>query len=101
MVTNLIGRRAGQAPPLQSEVNGEVIQNSTCSSQILSKLREPLHARFAAEPGDLALGVAAGGLLEDGDGVGQRNFSAQVGAQFTIVAKELLKRLGSVGTGDA
>ena len=39
---------------------------------VVAKLCEPVDGGFAAEPGELALGIAAGGLLDGGDGLVQR-----------------------------
>ena len=41
-----------------------------------------LEAGFAPEPGHLAFGVAAGGLLDGGDGVGEGDFATEVGLDF-------------------
>ena len=61
------------------EVFGDELERLVCDVFVAAAAFEPVHVGFAAEPGELALGVVAVALLGLGDGLLAGEFVLQDG----------------------
>src|SRR5579862_1998968 len=77
-------------PALQG--SGDQVERGGYGFVGVAERGEPVDVWLAAEPGELALGEAAGGLLDICDGGGERDAALEVGAEVGVADK--LERLG-------